>query len=241
MAGRDLGEAGRARQGGQAALVLRKLPRMHQHDGAGADARRTRLGKGSGGAGFIERFDLTAVDADAAANLDHALVEHARKSDIEVEQTRPCLVADPKSIGEPSIDYDKGALALAFEQRVGGHGSAHLYRFDHPGRDARFQRDAEHRLDTGDRRVAITARILAKQLVRRETPIRCTGDNVGEGPAPIDPELPTDAPCVLGLCHRRSTILLSWILNRSGLRQQVLSAIPQRHAMKSDHNHSVGC
>jgi hypothetical protein len=53
--------------------------------------------------------------------------------------------------------------------------------------------------------------------------------------------LPTDAPCVLGLCHRRSTILLSWILNRSGLRQQVLSAIPQRHAMKSDHNHSVGC
>ena len=105
---------------------------------------RTGLGKGSLGAGFIERLDFTAVDADAAADLDDALVKHAGKTDIEVEQARPRLVADPKCIGKPAIDYEKGALALAFEQRVGGDGGAHLDRSDHAGRDARFQRQTEH-------------------------------------------------------------------------------------------------
>src|SRR6266849_5806042 len=108
MAGRDLAEAGRLRQGSQTALVLGEFPRMHQEDGAGADARRARLGKGLSGARFIERLDLAAVDADTAADFDDTLVEHAREADIEVEQARPGLVADPKRIGEPAIDDKKG-------------------------------------------------------------------------------------------------------------------------------------
>src|ERR1700681_4637841 len=60
-----------------------------------------------------------------------------------------------------------------------------------PGRDGRLQRQAEHGLEAGDRGVAISAGVLAEQLAGREAPIGRAGDDVGEGAAAIDPELPT--------------------------------------------------
>ena len=165
MAGRDLDEPRSSGQGREAALVLRIFPRVHQHDGASTDAHRTRLGKGLTGAGFIEPLDLAAINADAAANLDHTLVEHARKSDLEVEQARPRLVADPKRIGKAAIDHKEGALTLQFEERIGGDGSAHLDGVDRAGRDARVERQAKHGLDAGDRGIAIAVGVLAEQLV----------------------------------------------------------------------------
>jgi hypothetical protein len=55
--------------------------------------------------------------------------------------------------------------------------------------------DAEHLADAGDDRVAIAAGVLAQELVRREPSLGVARDDVGEGAAAVDPELP--------LCHHR--------------------------------------
>ena len=167
------------------------------------------LGKGPAGTRFIEWLDLRAVDADTAANLGDALVEHARKMDVEIEQARPRLIADAQHIGKPSIDHQEGALALTFEQRVGGHGSAHLHRFDRARRNARVERQAKHSLNARNRGIMVANGVLAQQLVRREAAIRRAGDDVGEGAAPIDPELPADAARFRWRCHCRSAIYSS--------------------------------
>src|SRR5579864_4510612 len=119
MAGRDLAEPRRPRQRSQPELVVRIFPRVHEHNGAGGNARGAGLGKSLAGAGLVENLDFVAVNANATADLDHTLVEHARKADIEVEEAGPRLVADAKRIGEPAIDHKKGAFALPFEQRIG--------------------------------------------------------------------------------------------------------------------------
>ena len=59
-----------------------------------------------------------------------------------------------------------------------------------PGGIGASERDAEHRLDAGDGGVAVAAGVLAQQLVGRQPPVGIARDDVGEGAAAIDPELP---------------------------------------------------
>ena len=60
-----------------------------------------------------------------------------------------------------------------------------------PGRDRRVERDAEHRLDAGDGGVAVAAGVLAEAACGwTACPSGCARDDVGEGAAAIDPELP---------------------------------------------------
>ncbi len=196
MAGGDLREADLARDVREAAFMLRILPGVHQHDGAGGDALGARRGERVPRGMFVQRFDLLAIDADASGNLHNLLVQHRRQGNGEIEQPRPGLVADPQRVGEAAVHHQQRALALAFEQRVGGNGGAHLHRFDGARRDRRIERNTKHRLDAGNGGVAVAAGILAEQLVGREMSVGMARDDVGERAATIDPELP------LGRCHR---------------------------------------
>ncbi len=190
VAGGDLGEAGLARQLGQAPLVRRVFPGVQQHDGAGVDAGGAGMGEVPARGFLVQRLDLLAIDADAAVDLHHLFVQHRGQGDRQVEQPRPRLVADAQRVGEAAVDHQQHPLALALQQRVGGDRGAHLHRLDQPGRDRPVERHAEHRLDAGDGGVAVAAGILAQQLVGRQAPVGITGDDVGEGAAAIDPELP---------------------------------------------------
>ena len=105
-----------------------------------------RCAQDGAGGGLVERLDLRAVDADAAGDFRHPLVQHGRQGDREVEQPRPRLVADAQRVGEAAVDQQQGAVALALQQRVGGDGGAHLHRLDHAGRDRRV-RAATPRID----------------------------------------------------------------------------------------------
>ena len=111
--------------------MLGVFPGVHQHDGTGGDALCSDAGKRTTRGGFIQRFDLLAVDADAADDLDHLFVKHGRQRDRQIEQSRPRLIADAQRVGEAAVHHQQRALALALEQRVGGDGGAHLHRLDH--------------------------------------------------------------------------------------------------------------
>ena len=154
VAGRHLGEAGLAGDGGEPPLVLRVPPTVDQGDRAGRDAVRHGALEGGAGRVLVERLDLVAVDADAARDLHHALVEQGRQPDVEVEQARPALGADAQRVGEAAVDDEQRALALALEQRVGGHRRAHPHRVDRAGRDDRAGGQSEDLAYARDRRIA---------------------------------------------------------------------------------------
>ena len=143
MAGGDLGEARRARQLGQALLVRGIFPCMHQDDRAGLDAGSSRLGHNGAGAVFVQRLDLGAIHAYAAADFGNPLVQHRGQGDRQVEQARAGLVADAEGVGETAVDEEERAVALALQQRVGGDSRAHLDGLDLPGWDRLLRRQAE--------------------------------------------------------------------------------------------------
>ncbi len=85
MARADLSEAGFARDLGETPFLHRIFPRVDQRDRAGPDAVGAGGGEGGAGGIFVQRLDLGAVSADAAGDLDHALMQQRRQHDIEVE------------------------------------------------------------------------------------------------------------------------------------------------------------
>ena len=190
MAGADLGEPRRLRQFRQALLMCGVFPGVHQHDGARAHAVGHRLRERVPRGRLVQRFDRFAVHADAAADLHHPLVQQRGQADVEVEQAGAGLVADAQRIGEPAVDHEQRALPPALQQGVGGDGGAHLHGVDCARRDRRVRGKAEHAADAGDGGVPVALRVLAQQLVRAERTRRVARDDVGEGAAAIDPELP---------------------------------------------------
>ena len=199
VAGGDLAEAGIARQFGQTLFMRRIFPGMHQHDGDSPDALGAGSGEGGAGGGFVQRFDLCAVYADPTGDFHHIFIEQAGQGNFQVEQTRPCLVADAQHVRKALVDHQQRAFPLAFQQRVGGDRGAHFHAIDQAGRDRGRERDAEHAFNAGDGGVAVAFRVFAEQLVGAELARRVSRHDVGEGAAAIDPELPRchDEPC----CH----------------------------------------
>ncbi len=163
---------------------------MHQNDGAGADAVRDGRGEGRLRRRLVQCLDFRAMHVEAAANLHRALVQQGGHPDVQVEQPRPGLVADAQGIGEPAAHHQQRPLATPFQQRIGGDGGAHLHRVDRAGGDRRRGIQSQDAADARDGCVLVEVRILAQQLVRGEVAGRVAGDEVGEGAAAVDPELP---------------------------------------------------
>ena len=81
-----------------------------------------------------------------------------RQLDPAHEELRPVLVGDAQRVGEAARDHERGALALALEQRVGRDRGAHLDRVDRACRNRRARRESEELADAVDRGVAIALR-----------------------------------------------------------------------------------
>ena len=187
---RDLGESGLAGQGCGGLLVGRVAVAMHEGDGD----RRVATGAGRGqvaaqGVGIRRADDLTA-GAAALVNLPHVAVEQLGQHDVAVKDARPVLPGDAQGVGEAAGDEQRHRFAPAFEQCIGGHRRAHAHRVNRIGGNRGVARDAEQVADAGERRVAVTGRVFRQQLVADDAAVRTAGDDVGEGAAAVDPELP---------------------------------------------------
>ncbi len=121
---------------------------------------------------------------------DHPLRRRGRALDPPGEDVRPVLVADRQGVGEARGDDEGGPGAPALQQRVGGHRGAQADLVHRPRRDGRARRHVQQNPDPGHRGVGVPLRICGEQFVRDHGPVRAPADDVGERPAPVDPEPP---------------------------------------------------
>ena len=139
----------------------------------------------------VERDLNGPVGAHPFAGLDDAGIEHLRQHDLAVEKPRPRLIAQPKLVAQALRGDQHHRLALALQKRVGGNGGPHFHA-GHPGhRNGCRGIEVKEPSDAVQRRVLVLFRVLGKKLGRVQRPVRTAGHDVGEGAAPVDPEVPT--------------------------------------------------
>ena len=175
---------------GEFFLVVVKTVAVHQHDRDRAIAVVERRLQRSARTGFVERQHDVALRTDPLVDLDDCRIQQLGQHDATIEQPRTVLVRDAQRVAKAARDEQHRALALPFEQRVGRDRRAHLHGIDARDRQRVVAPDAEQMPDAGDRGVAVLLGVLGQQLVRHERSVRPASDDVGEGAAAVDPELP---------------------------------------------------
>ena len=190
MARRYLSKAERARQLRRLALVLGMRVSVHEHDGYGVDAVGAGTGQLSLQRGEVQRLLHRAVGAHALVRLDNAAVQHLRLDDVLGENVGPRLRPDLQLVLEAAGDDEQRRIALALEQRVGGDRRPHLHRGDALGWDGRPGGNAEEQPDGFQRRVVVGAGVLRQELAGEDAAVGCACNDVGEGAAAVDPEVP---------------------------------------------------
>ena len=103
---------------------------VHENDGRRADAGIEGRLQGRAGGRRIEGRQRLSLCRHALVNLDHRFVEQLRQHNVAFEQPRAVLIGDPQRILETARHHQQCAIALALQQRVGGHRGAHLDRGD---------------------------------------------------------------------------------------------------------------
>ena len=127
MRSADLGEAQLARQLGRLHLVRGVTVAMHEHDGHTAQTAPMGSLQLCPQLRGIQNLQHLAMRADALLRFDHLAVEQLRQHNVPVKQTRSVLVGDAQGVAKALGGDQQGRLALALEQRIGGHGGAHLH------------------------------------------------------------------------------------------------------------------
>ncbi len=136
-----------------------------------------------------------SVRKHALAYFDDARIKQFRLDDLLGEDVGARLVADRQCIAKPARDQQGGALALALQERVCGYGRAHLDRADAVRGDGLAGLDAEQVSDALHRGIAPGFGVFGQKLVRVQASIRVASDDVREGAAAIDPEVPLARVC----------------------------------------------
>ena len=133
---------------------------------------------------------LEAVGADPFVGLDDPGVEHLRHDNLAGEQIRAVLVGDAELVAQPAGDDQDGGVALALEERVGGHRGAHLDPVDPVGGDRVGRTQPEEIADCLEGGVRVSLRVVGEQLGGGKPTVRAPRHHIGEGAAPVDPEIP---------------------------------------------------
>ena len=146
----------------------------------------------------IERRDHFAVRADALVDFDYALIQQLRQHDVAIEQARAVLICDAQRVAKAARGDERVRFALAFEQRVGRDRRAHLHRFD------RARVIASPACNPSRWRMPATAAsrycsgFSDSSLCVVRLPSGSARDDVGEGAAAVDPELPAGRRANIG-------------------------------------------
>jgi hypothetical protein len=163
---------------------------MHEHNGHGTKA----IAEGGSQCGvemrFIQRRHHLTLRTDTLANLRHALVQQLGQHNLAVKQPGPRLCGDAQRVFESRGDEQQRALAVALEQRIGRHRGTHLDPGYLLGADGLPRGELEQAANSLDCGIGILPRIFRQQLLGTQRPVGRAADDVGEGPAAVDPELP---------------------------------------------------
>ena len=212
VAGADLLETQLARQLRGLQLVLRIAPTVHEdhrHAAQAAGMRRLQL---RAQVRLVQGLHHLAVGGHALARLHHLLVQQLGQHDLPIKQARAVLVGNAQGIAKALRGHQQRGLALALEQRVGGHRGAHLHALHQRGRDGGVGRQAQQMPHAGHGRVAVLLGVVAQQLVRDQRAIGAAPDDVGEGAAAVNPELPAGGGGRggVGLGHSDAAARAAW-------------------------------
>ncbi len=134
--------------------------------------------------------------AHALLGLHHGAVELLGQDDVAVKQTRAVLVGNAQRIPKTACGDQERRLALALQQRIGGHGGAHLHAFHQRGGDGRGCWQAQQVAHTRHGGITVVLGVFAQQLVRDQGAVGALGHDIGKGATAVDPELPA------GICMR---------------------------------------
>ena len=202
VAERDLSEARLARHLADLLLVVLVAVAVHQRHGDRAIAFGMSLRQRLAHRLDVHRRNDVAVRVQPFLDLDHVFIEQLGQNDVQVEQLRPVLVADPQQVAHALGDEQHRPVALALQQRVGGDGRAHLDRVDGTLGDRVALIQAQYLADALHGSVLVALGVLREQLVGHQRAIRLAGDDIGEGAAAVDPELPheTNLLCLPAPC-----------------------------------------
>ena len=227
MARRHLRKAERARQLGRLPLVLGMRVGVHEDDGHRVDAGSARAAQLGFERAEIERPLHRAVGAHTLVRLDDAAVQHLRLDDALGENVGTRLRADLELVLEPAGDDEQRRIALALEQRVGGDGGPHLHRGDALRWNRRPGGDVEEQPDGLQRRVVVGAGVLRQQLAGEDAAVGCACNDVGEGAAAVDPEVPLVVGRLPGHPHPLEEFRRSRQLSGGSARRQPSAMAPQ--------------
>jgi hypothetical protein len=139
---------------------------------------------------LVQRLDHLAVRAHPLLRLDHAAVQQLGQHDVPVKQARAVLVGNAQCVAKALGGDEQRGLALALQQRIGGHGGAHLHALHLRGRHGFAGLQTQQVANAGHRGIAVLPRVFRQQLVRDQPAIGPAPHDVGEGAAPVNPELP---------------------------------------------------
>ena len=160
MRDRDLGIADFSGDLGQAHLMGGIAIGVHQHNRhcpqPAIEGRLQRCARTC----RVKWPHQAAVGRYAFIDLDHLLMQQFGQDDVTVKKAGPRLIADSRRIGKPASHNQQQGLALALEQRVGGHSRAHLDRFNLVGRHRIALHHAEQAPDAGNRGIGIVLGIV---------------------------------------------------------------------------------
>ena len=186
----DLREPRLLGQAGGRLLVGGVTPAMHEHDGHAAQARIVGGPQALFEVLLIQRLDHLAVRAHALLRLDHAAVKQLGQHDVPVKQARAVLIGNAQCVAKAFGGDEQRGLALALQQRIGGHGGAHLHALHLRGRHGFAGLQTQQVANAGHRGIAVLPRVFRQQFVRDQPAIGPAPHDVSEGAAPVNPELP---------------------------------------------------
>jgi hypothetical protein len=189
--GADLREADFTRQTRRHLLVRRVPPAVHEHHRHRPHPLCMRLGQLGAQMGFVQRLQNLAIHRHTLLRLDHRAVKQFGQHDLAVKQARAVLVGDAQRVTKALRGHQQRGFAFALQQRVGGHRGTHLHALDQLRSDWLTGFQAQQMADARHRRIAVLLGVFGEQLVRDQSAVRPLAHHVGEGAAPVDPELPT--------------------------------------------------
>ena len=163
--GAHLGKARLARQCRSLLFMLSKTVAVHEHNGHAAQARGIGRVQRDAQCGPIQLLQYFALCCHPLSGFNHLAVKQLGQHNVAVKQARAVLVGNAQGIAKSLGSDQQGALTLALQQGVGGHGGAHLHAL-HLGRQHGLTRlEAQQVTDTGHCRVAVLLGVFRQQFV----------------------------------------------------------------------------
>ena len=186
----NLGKAYFCRNAPGGPLVLNVPVAVHENDGGTAQPCVVLALQVNAQTWFVQSLHDFAKGTNPLLRLHHGAVQQLGQHNMPLKNFGPILVGNaqgiPKSLGRDQ----QGRLALALQQRVGGHRGPHLHAFNQNGGNGLMGFKTQQMPDTRHSGIFVLLRVFGQQLVGDQFTVWLLANDVSEGAAPVYPKLP---------------------------------------------------